>query len=741
MKGILLSALALLCMASPLRAANLDLEGWLNEPGTKLVAVEFYADWCKPCVESAPRWEALRKKYAAQGLKLVVVNLTEAEDRPGKCTGLPWNPDESLCDPKLGELLGVESLPEAFVWSWQGNLLVERGQHVDQIEGVIRRYLDDNPRVQVSGLDLNGKSDRALQRKVEEALALSGKLTVVPDKVMQKRLAAVRKASHGSDKRDDQRCALGAEVSANSLLTAERFEGALSLSLADAETGCQRATVSMRLANQTIDQAIQKATYRLLEQLKRKQVQMPKGAKLASSRSRRVMVGEEDVSEEVGEWMPEEEDLANVTFESTPPGATVSLGDEVICEATPCVKDLTPGRQRVTMSLARYASKGKTMELEDGQTIGWKLKPTFAVLDVTSEPSGVEVMLGDKPIGKTPIRGLEVDAGEHIVEVGNACYHPKKKRLRLPAAKKHAMSAKLKARRAAIQVTAVDQKGNAIKGARVLVDGDDKGVTGKTHVIPVCSKRVQVVDQRYVGEWSQTLDLKPEKTAKFQANLGLDKESDEALQAEMEAQAAQAAAELERRREEERRAQAEERRREAEERAEEERERAEEAEDYEATYSLYGRMEHLRVDLLLGLNMCIQVDGNDCSSDESGPAVEGGIYYYTSPFFGFGIAGTYAQWQGAAELMHTRVNAMVAATLPLESLEMSAATGLGLARLASDLTGSESFGVSVPASVRVGYYVTDIMLFGLDGTANIDLFDSGSMLISMQAGLFLELVL
>ena len=114
MKGILLSALALMCLLSPARAAELDLEGWLDEPGTKLVAVEFYADWCKPCVESAPRWEALRKKYAAQGLKLVVVNLTETDERPGKCTGLPWNPDESLCDPKLGEQLGVKSLPEAF---------------------------------------------------------------------------------------------------------------------------------------------------------------------------------------------------------------------------------------------------------------------------------------------------------------------------------------------------------------------------------------------------------------------------------------------------------------------------------------------------------------------------------------------------------------------------------------------------------------------------------------------------
>ncbi|MGB0592604.1 MAG: hypothetical protein ACPGU1_23250, partial [Myxococcota bacterium] len=94
-------------------------------------------------------WEALRKKYAPLGLKLVVVNLSESPGAGKRCTRLPWNPDESICDPELGEKLGVTDLPEAFVWSWQGNMLVDRGKHVDEIERVIRRYLDDNPRVAV----------------------------------------------------------------------------------------------------------------------------------------------------------------------------------------------------------------------------------------------------------------------------------------------------------------------------------------------------------------------------------------------------------------------------------------------------------------------------------------------------------------------------------------------------------------------------------------------------------------
>ncbi len=163
-KHALITTLALLWLASPTRAADFDLERWLDEPDTKLVVVEFYADWCIPCQKAAPRWEALRRKYADQGLKLVVVNIGEDKKRRGRCKRMPWNPDVALCDAALGDRLGVSELPEAFVWSWQGNLLVDRGAHIDKVERIIRRYLDDNPRVQVVATGAGGKRDPALQR-------------------------------------------------------------------------------------------------------------------------------------------------------------------------------------------------------------------------------------------------------------------------------------------------------------------------------------------------------------------------------------------------------------------------------------------------------------------------------------------------------------------------------------------------------------------------------------------------
>ena len=267
--------LMLLGLAWPAQASEWALEEWLAEPDVKLVAVEFYADWCKPCKAAAPKWEALRRKYAPQGLKLVVVNLSEAPGKGGRCSRLPWNPDESICDPSLGEALGVTELPEAFVWSWQGNLLVDRGRHISEIEAVIRRYLDDNPRVAVIATDGDGTPDRALQRQVEAKLSEAGKLSVVPDADMRRRIARVREESHGAERRDDQRCILGAEVSANSLLKAERFPGSLALTLVDANTGCQLAMSSVDWDQQRSERAVNKALFKLMNQITRREVQMP----------------------------------------------------------------------------------------------------------------------------------------------------------------------------------------------------------------------------------------------------------------------------------------------------------------------------------------------------------------------------------------------------------------------------------------------------------------------------------
>ena len=61
---VLLAAFLLLesTVLAQTRSFEERLSGWLREPGVRVVAVEFYSDYCEPCKKAAPEWERLRRK-------------------------------------------------------------------------------------------------------------------------------------------------------------------------------------------------------------------------------------------------------------------------------------------------------------------------------------------------------------------------------------------------------------------------------------------------------------------------------------------------------------------------------------------------------------------------------------------------------------------------------------------------------------------------------------------------------
>ena len=129
-----LFAFALVIPSNEAQASeDLDVAKVLARPGVRLVAVEFYATWCEPCMKAMPRWKALKEKYSKQGLRVVVVNTL---DPNAGCRSIGWVPDESVCDLEgtVSENFQLKGqLPAAFLWSWQGNLLVKAG-HIDEVE-------------------------------------------------------------------------------------------------------------------------------------------------------------------------------------------------------------------------------------------------------------------------------------------------------------------------------------------------------------------------------------------------------------------------------------------------------------------------------------------------------------------------------------------------------------------------------------------------------------------------------
>ncbi len=199
--------------------ANLDVRSWLSQPGVKLLAVEFYATWCGPCMKAVPKWKKLHEKYRAKGLRLVVVSVQDQ----GACTSPDWNPDQVICDEDgtLQQAWKAGDLPQAFLWSWQGNMLVSHG-HVDQVEKAIEAYFERIPRIMVAtpkdarGAELEDAG--GLKRLVRTELSRVAKLELVADKETLEELRRLRKEGYNPNYDTKTACKLGAEVSPNSKL-------------------------------------------------------------------------------------------------------------------------------------------------------------------------------------------------------------------------------------------------------------------------------------------------------------------------------------------------------------------------------------------------------------------------------------------------------------------------------------------------------------------------------------------
>ncbi len=133
--------------------ASLNNMGWKLSGGKhalfsaykgKVLVLDFYATWCNPCRKSVPHLIGLQKKYEAQGLQVIGLNVGGPGDEqkvPGfaKELGIQYPlaiPDEELVSFLLSDADGI---PQTFIFDRDG-LLVDRligfgpdsGEQIDQ---------------------------------------------------------------------------------------------------------------------------------------------------------------------------------------------------------------------------------------------------------------------------------------------------------------------------------------------------------------------------------------------------------------------------------------------------------------------------------------------------------------------------------------------------------------------------------------------------------------------------------
>ena len=512
---------ALLALVKPARAGDqLNVQDWLAQPGVRLVAVEFYATWCKPCMEAMPRWKKLKEKYASQGLRIVVVN---TQDPDGACRALPFVPDETVCDLEGYIADGFKlqgKLPSAYLWSWQGNLLVSKG-HIDEVERAVEAYLKDAPRVVVeAAADVPAEAIVA----VRERLGDERKVLVLAGAAERTAIDTAKKAQQSAQYDEKLACEIGKEIPPNALLKVSRVaqgkSAFLNLGLYDLAGGCLLASASSEWTGDGKHVA-QDATSKLLRKLKRPDgLQQPAlvagvagAAGLAKTPGLRA---DKVVNPEDRNWKPKSDDPSLVIFESTPPGARVEVDGNVLCEKTPCRKMLEPGQPVVRMSMVNRVAKEERLKIDGEQRVLWAFEKNTATVTIDAGFVGAPIVIDGEAAGKSPLM-VELTAGSHRVEVNDPCFEPARADVGITRGQPKTVTLKGVQKTAGLRVELSDPDGDPAEGD-VVLDGKNVGRTWKTLQVPACGRSVEVESNGQ--RWRERVELTPYETTKLSGTLG-----------------------------------------------------------------------------------------------------------------------------------------------------------------------------------------------------------------------------
>lgn len=130
--------------ASPSAPASLDLARHRG----RVVIVDFWASWCKPCRQSIPWLNALRQRYGADGLTIIGVNVdAERRDADRFLEAVPIE-FEVVFDPEgdLAKQFKVQAMPTSYVIDRGGRIVAThlgfREAKKDENEAAIKALLD-----------------------------------------------------------------------------------------------------------------------------------------------------------------------------------------------------------------------------------------------------------------------------------------------------------------------------------------------------------------------------------------------------------------------------------------------------------------------------------------------------------------------------------------------------------------------------------------------------------------------
>lgn len=137
-------------------AAPADLRAALEARKGRVVLVNFWATWCRPCLKELPALLALEQEYASRGFELLAVSLDEPADadpivRPFLAKWFPSLRTLIRSSPDMDSMVSVvdpawnEVLPTSYVIDRNGRVavLLQGGKSAGEFEAAILPLLGD----------------------------------------------------------------------------------------------------------------------------------------------------------------------------------------------------------------------------------------------------------------------------------------------------------------------------------------------------------------------------------------------------------------------------------------------------------------------------------------------------------------------------------------------------------------------------------------------------------------------
>jgi thiol-disulfide isomerase/thioredoxin len=147
--GIAWAVGALVCSFSWTAPANTTSFDLTRHHG-RVVIVDFWASWCKPCRQSIPWLNAMRARYGADGLEVIGVNVDANRDDADRFLREVPIEFEIVFDPhgELAKEFKVRGMPSSYVFDRTGKLVQThlgfRDAQMDENEATLRALLQQS---------------------------------------------------------------------------------------------------------------------------------------------------------------------------------------------------------------------------------------------------------------------------------------------------------------------------------------------------------------------------------------------------------------------------------------------------------------------------------------------------------------------------------------------------------------------------------------------------------------------